>query len=566
MRRVLFKGTYTKVLLSLAIVIIPSFVLSAVINDRSVTLVKSQISDSIQQKTEYMMNALESEIERIHSIQKSFINDNDLQALNFRSDLFSQYEWTATVNQLYAKLQLVNSSSKYVKSTSIMMATIDKTLSSRERLIPLDHEDFEETIERMSQGLLFLPKGKRILLPLAYPSIKRPYILMTVEFDLDQLHKDLALLDNNAVAVSTTLLIDENGSILFDTNQEIEWNKQSLATLAAADSGEFQFGDFIVHRQKSAFLNWSLLTLYDEKTIWTPVTNLSKWYWILGTAATVSVVIFTYFIYRLVHRPMTRLLRMFRRVEDGNLPVVVNHDESDEFSYMVYQFNYMLQRIDHLIEQNYEKTIRNQRMELKHLQSQINPHFLYNSLYVLYRMSQEENYEGVTAMSKHLGDYFKFLTRTSGDLIPLQQEVEHAKTYAAIQQIRFGERIHCYFHMEGQLDGWHVPRLIIQPLIENAYQHGHRNTYEEGWIKVEVLGDKGQVTIKVSDNGTGMSSEEMEAWNSQLKMDMDTRESDGMWNVHRRIQLILGSSSGLTLATDESGGLRARIDIKREEE
>ncbi|WP_185602312.1 sensor histidine kinase [Paenibacillus sp. 598K] len=565
MHLISFKRTYTKILLSLAIVLIPTFVLSAVINDRSVTLVKSQISDSIQQKTEYMMNTLEAEIERIHSIQKSFINDNDLQSLNFRSSLFSRYEWTTTVNQLHTKLQLVNSSSKYVKSTSIMMATIDKTLSSRERLIPLDQEDFDNTIEKMSQGLLFLPKGKSILLPLAYPSVKRPYILMTVEFDLDQLHRDLALLDNHAVAVSTTLLIDETGSILFDTNQDIELNKQSLAAIAAADSGGFKFGNYIVHRQKSAFLNWSLVTLFDEKTIWTPVTDLNKWHWILGAAATISVVIFSYFIYRLVHRPMARLLRMFRRVQDGNLPVVVNHDESDEFSYMFYQFNYMLQRIDHLIEQNYEKTIRNQRMELKHLQSQINPHFLYNSLYVLYRMSQEENYEGVTAMSKHLGDYFKFLTRTSGDVISLHQEVEHAKTYAAIQQIRFGERIHCYFQMEGQLDGWHVPRLIIQPLIENAYQHGHRDTYEDGWIKIEVVGDKESLTIKVSDNGTGMSGEGMEAWNSQLKMDIDTREGDGMWNVHRRIRLILGDSSGLTLSTDESGGLLARIDIQREE-
>ncbi|WP_270168457.1 sensor histidine kinase [Paenibacillus sp. SYP-B4298] len=558
-----FKSIYTKVLLSLCIVIIPIFILSIIINDVAAKLVKTQISDTMQQKTDYMLNSLESEIERIHQLQKYFINDIDLLALNFRNEYFTSYEWTSTVNRLNTKVQLINSSSKYVKSTSVMMTTINQTFSSKDGIIPLEQSEYSKIVAAMNQGMFVVPDGNRVWLPLAYPTIKKPYIVMAIEFDLDQFHKDMSLLDNNTV--STTWLMDDSGNLLINTNDAVSVNEEWRQQIQVTNSSELHFGNYIIHKQHSSLLGWSIITIFNERSIWTPVELLNRWYWILGAVAVLSIVMFSYFIYRLVHRPMKRLLRLFRKVEDGNFQLMINHDESDEFSYMYFQFDHMLGQIDQLIKQNYEKKIHNQRMELKHLQSQINPHFLYNSLYVLYRMSQEENYEGVTEMSKHLGDYFKFLTRTSGDLISLKQEIEHAKTYAAIQQIRFGERIRCRFHVEGEIEDWQVPRLIIQPLIENAYQHGHRNTYEDGTIEVEVTASKKEVHISISDNGIGLKQEELDQWDLRKMANIDEGNGDGIWNVHRRIQLILGDQNGLMLQNNEGGGLCVNITLQRKD-
>lgn len=563
MRVFSIKRIYTKVLLSLCVVIVPIFILSIIINYTGAGLVKSQISDTMQQKTDYMLNSLESEIERIHQLQKYFIDDVDLLSLNFRNEYFTSYEWTTTVNRLNTKVQLLNSSSKYVKSTSVMMTNINQTLSSTDGIIPLDHAEYNRIVEAMNQGMLVVPDGDSVWLPLAYPIIKRPYIVMAIEFDLDKFHNDISLLDNHTV--STTWLIDDKGTILFNTNDAITIDDKWKEQIQSTNSSELHFGNYIIHKQHSSLLNWSMVTIFDEKSIWTPVELLNKWYWLLGVVAAISIVLFSYFIYQLVHRPMTRLLRSFRRVQDGDLQLTINHNESDDFSYMYHHFNHMMGQIDHLIKQNYEKTIHNQRMELKHLQSQINPHFLYNSLYVLYRMSQEENYEGVTEMSKHLGDYFKFLTRTSGDLIELKQEIEHAKTYAAIQQIRFGERIRCEFQVEGEIEYWQVPRLIVQPLIENAFQHGHRDTYEDGIIVIGVKASQYECRISVYDNGIGLKQEELDKWNERILTNFDEGGGDGIWNVHRRIQLILGSQSGLTLQNNENGGLCVVITIHREE-
>lgn len=562
-----FRSVYSKVLLALCIVIIPAFILSLFINSIGANLVKSQISETMQQKTQYMLGTLESEVERINQLQRFFINDADLQALNFRSEFFTTYEWTETVNRLDVKLQMLNSSSKYLRSTTIMMPNMGKSLSTNAGMQELDQQQYRDTAAFLESGQLLMYTGGRLFLPLPYPTAKRPQFILMAEFESARIQQDIQLLDSRLAG--TSLLLAGDGQVLFNTNEAFPVDAGWLAMLQGSGSAEQHSAPYVAHRQQSPLLQWSLVTIVDESTIWTPVRQLNAWYWVLGLVSAASIVVFAYFIYRLVHRPMMLLIRSFRQVEGGSMggnrsfPII--RKQEDEFSFVYQQFNDMLERIDRLIKQNYEKTIHSQKTELKQLQSQINPHFLYNSLYVLYRLSQEENYEGVTQLSKHLGDYFKFITRTKSDIIPLQQELAHAESYAAIQQIRFGERIRCRFHSEGELGSWQVPRLIIQPLVENAFQHGLKDCYEDGVIQVDVSVNAEEARIVVHDNGCGLTPEELNDWNASFISGSYMGASDGIWNVHRRLNLLFGANSGLHMDLNDAGGLRITMTIRHEE-
>lgn len=244
--------------------------------------------------------------------------------------------------------------------------------------------------------------------------------------------------------------------------------------------------------------------------------------------------------------------------------MVIRRRGKDEFHYLYEHFNHMASQLKKLIQEVYEQTIHSQKSELKQLQSQINPHFLYNSLYILYRMAQDEDCGGVSTLSKHLGDYFKFITQNKTDIIPLENEIHHAQTYTAIQQTRFSNRISCSFEIIGSSGGWEVPRLIIQPILENAFVHGLADVYDGGVMNTRNIVEPLKVIIEVTDNGIGMSDEQLDEWGRRLQMAQmtdDSENSNGMWNVHRRLVLHYGHSSGLQIKSNDLGGLTVVIEI-----
>ena len=134
---------------------------------------------------------------------------------------------------------------------------------------------------------------------------------------------------------------------------------------------------------------------------------------------------------------MKKLVSAFKRVETGELKFSIQHNASDEFQYLYTRFNAMLEYINNLIDQVYTQKIMSQKAELKQLQSQINPHFLFNSFFILQRMIQSEDKENAINFCGFLGQYFQYVTRNSIDEMPFYKEVQHARNYLEIQAIRF---------------------------------------------------------------------------------------------------------------------------------
>jgi two-component system sensor histidine kinase YesM len=208
-----------------------------------------------------------------------------------------------------------------------------------------------------------------------------------------------------------------------------------------------------------------------------------------------------------------------------------------------------------------------QKAELKQLQSQINPHFLYNSFFILKRRIKTGDNESAMYFAEKMGNYFRFITRSASDEVPLKQEVEHAGIFAEIQGMRFSNRIKVNFdELPQRYENVIVPRLILQPLIENAFVHGLEDLEENGLLDVRFKEEAGLLRIIVEDNGQNMPEDYIENINKALETRTDNTEMTGMFNIHRRLRLKFGGESGLKLTRGELGGLKVSVNIVYSEE
>lgn len=280
-----------------------------------------------------------------------------------------------------------------------------------------------------------------------------------------------------------------------------------------------------------------------------------------------SCILFFIGVYRLIHRPLYQLTTAFEELEKGNFSVVIKDTRNADFAYLFQAFNNMTFKLNRLIEQDYNQKMLLQKAELKQLQAQINPHFLFNSFFMLQRMIKMGLSEESQEMASALGKYFRYLTRNNMDNVTLETEYEHAKTYAYIQGLRFEGRIQIEFEdLPAEFKNLSVPKLILQPLLENAFKYGLNNKMENGLLKVHFLHSRESLTIIVDDNGEELTDELLRSLEEKLNTAKNTStdyEMTGLLNIQRRLAIFSDYTYSLTISRSDMGGLRVSIWLRK---
>lgn len=272
--------------------------------------------------------------------------------------------------------------------------------------------------------------------------------------------------------------------------------------------------------------------------------------------------LFIAYLNHLINKPLQLLKKCFAEVQNRNLSQIIPYTYKDEFNDIYQGYNSMVTELDFLINEVYEKQIFAQKTELKYLQSQINPHFLYNNFYILHRLIKMGKSEKAEELSKALGQYFQYITRSAQDNIELDQEVSHAQAYANIQQIRFGERVRIVIDAPPAfVRQLKVPRIILQPLLENAFEHGLKNMEGGGLVHIGFEAADGVLHIVAEDNGD-CDANTMDQLTALLDASDSIAETTAIINIHRRLRLLFGEGSGLTLTQSPLGGMRITMYIE----
>ncbi|EMS72256.1 sensor histidine kinase [Ruminiclostridium cellobioparum] len=562
---------FGRLVITFLIIIIPIYGLAIYMYNWGLSTVKIEISKSTIAQVSFYLEGLEKEIERMKTLQYDCLNDENLNKLAIRSQIMSIYESTESMRQLQQRLVTIRNSSVYIKNVSAHILPINRTISSNSGLDDLNVEKFKDI--RVPAGLggaqIISYKGGLYLSTLQKRDLLGSNPLYSIEIELDEDVFRQALTQFNTYNGSGSILISivDKGII---SNQKDVGNTYEIKNIidkinTDTDSGtEYvniqQKGYYVVHA-RSTYLNMILLKYIPQEYVMKPIKNFNIWVWVFSVAVIIIILIYSFSTYKFMHKPLVQLVKSFRKVESGDLQVAITHDSNSEFGYLYKRFNDMVKNLNNLIDQVYNQRILMQRAELKQLQSQINPHFLYNSLFMINTMASIGD-ENLVPFSRYLGEYFRFVTRNSADYIPLIDEINHAKVYTNIQLMRFAKRLRVDFgECPEKYHNIKVPRLILQPIIENAFEHGIERKKNSGIVSVYFEENDKQLNIIVEDNGNDMTDEGLSDLKKALENTTEDLEITGILNINRRIKLVFGENSGLAVSRSEMGGLKVILKI-----
>ena len=243
-------------------------------------------------------------------------------------------------------------------------------------------------------------------------------------------------------------------------------------------------------------------------------------------------------------------------------------EKTAELNEVSVTFNEMAERLSHLIDREYKARLLAADAEKKALQYQISPHFLYNTYFQLRNLILLEEKDQAQRLADLMGRYLRYIVRRKDASATLGDEMDHARNYADIQRMRFGDRIEVHYDIpEGVWRDMEVPRLLVQPLIENSFSHGLKEVEANGLIRLSLRQAEGTVEISVEDNGESFPDSNLQALREAVTQKGDSAE-DGvaLRNIHRRLQLYFGPESGLFFARSSLGGLQVTIRIRNGKE
>lgn len=273
--------------------------------------------------------------------------------------------------------------------------------------------------------------------------------------------------------------------------------------------------------------------------------------------------------FRQVYIPLRQLLiEAFGETEAGNLGYRISTRTDTPFASIFASYNHMMERMEKYVEKELQQQILVSRANLKQLQAQINPHFLYNSYYTLYRLIKRGDRENSMRMANYLGQFFQYVTRNAEDEKKLKDEVAHARTYAQIQRIRFGDMLDVRISDPDEaIAEVYVPRLILQPLLENAFKYVY-DTQAEDTMVLSVsfcVRSASDFDILVENSGS-IGEDVLRNLQTRIESIDDGVETTALINIHRRLKLFFGPASGLCLSRSSLGGLCVCMHIQDERE
>ncbi|MBJ6363029.1 sensor histidine kinase [Paenibacillus sp. GCM10012307] len=327
---------------------------------------------------------------------------------------------------------------------------------------------------------------------------------------------------------------------------------------------------------KSAFTNWTTIgvflkreSVFEAREIQFYIVSFVFLVCLFGIAA-------SYLLSHSISRPIGQLTNFMQKAESGDLLIRYIGERRDEVGMLGRSFNRMLTEISKLIHLTERQERQKREAELRTLTAHIRPHFLYNTLDTIHWMARRRDAEDVAEVVESLSKLFRIGLSKGSDRIPLAEELAHVESYMKIQRIRYRDKL--AFTEEIQQDALHyyVPKLVLQPLVENAIYHGIKERRGPGVITLVVSEEDGLLMMRVSDNGAGIKWDKLESIRSGLAKaggaGMTAPEEDasaqvqgyGLVNVHERIRLTYGDEYGLTIDSEFGAGTTVTIVLPAE--
>jgi two-component system sensor histidine kinase YesM len=396
-----------------------------------------------------------------------------------------------------------------------------------------------------------------------------PIGLIVFESNLNVIKKAVENMDS--ATKGSTIIVDEHKQVIYDSGEKLIGH--NLADDEAVKKATDAQGSFPLVKDRKPYLisystsvntGWTVY-IYIPTKVLTAEASTTRNITILVTLIIIGFALFISIIisYALT-RPLRKMAFLMREVQLGNLNVGFNVKYRDEIGLLGNHFNRMILRIKQLIDEVYSGQKRKREAEIKVLQSQINPHFIYNTLETIRMMAEINDDEKVASMAYILGSLLRYSIINVTETVTVAQELEHLENYIYLQNVRFKDKFHLVVLLADELKQYRILKLMLQPIVENAIYHGLEKIEGHSEITIQSHQDESFLYITISDNGEGIDLNALQLLNDRISnpsSQADTRHGIGLSNVNDRIQLYYGEEYGLKIESAEGTGTRITLRL-----
>jgi len=352
---------------------------------------------------------------------------------------------------------------------------------------------------------------------------------------------------------------------------------KSFLTQTALDSNIVKTGGTkaLVSKTQIERLDWTLLSEANLNLFTQDLANILLLVVVMLITIIILEVTMALALNRLITTPIMKLKRGVEEISKGNFDYRFKMKTGDEIGLFAESFNHMSAQIKKLLTDVAREEKKKREYELALIQQQIKPHFLYNTLDIILKLSQLGQERKAQKVTRRLADYYRNSLSGGADIIPVKEELNITLDYLELQKLRYSDVFNYKVEVSEHLEGIVIPKLSLQPLVENAIEHGFKYLSEPGLIRIyEVLGEGGsdsqdQYQIILSDNGVGMEADKVERLNQMLSQALTTQEqqgvkSFGIKNVNHRLKLFFGDAYGLHIVSEIGKGTDIVIKLPKE--
>ncbi|MDQ0205721.1 sensor histidine kinase [Alkalicoccobacillus murimartini] len=554
---------FKKAVIVLLILLIPTLILYSYSNYVTEQVIKEEIHSRNVNRLEVSANRLDADLEQISQFLMALSIDSDISSLR-NIDLYSPYDAVVLKEKVSNKLLTYQQLSRLLVDVSIYMPNNESVITTM-ATFPGQPNDLSESWSYISdvENSREIWTNEYFLRHVRYPTNNQQIgneVVIEARVYVDSIRKHLAELES--ADLNDAFLIHNQFGRITSRNHTYKPENSNMKEEMKGDSGTLQLTyngkQHLVSYVQSEALGWTLVDYVPLEEVLSPVYKSR--HLLYGSVALMVLLGFIsgWLLYKNIHIPIRQLKDGIKRIKRSDYSVRMEIGIQNEFSSLMSGFNEMTVQIQTLIEQVYEEKIRSQEASLKLLQAQINPHFLYNCLFYIKNMAKVQQTDAVEAMALHLGQYFRYRTKVEEENTHLSEEMDLISTFLAIHSLR--KRSLTYsISIPKQMEDLIIPRLLIQPIVENAVVHAIEKLEGNGHITITGGILKNGYFVAVDDNGKGLMDHERKVLKNELELDEMLEGSYGMRNVHHRLKGRYGGTSGLSIEESKLGGLRVEL-------
>ena len=295
-------------------------------------------------------------------------------------------------------------------------------------------------------------------------------------------------------------------------------------------------------------MSWRVIDAVPLDSLLTGQAAINRFAVLMGVAACAFSLLLSFFLSRTLSKPISVLSKAMEQVSHGNLNQSVAIRSNDEIAVLYVGFNNLMEKVNSLLEEIYYKQEEKNRYQFQLLQSQIKPHFLYNTLETIKSLVDLGLNQTASEAISAIAFFYRISLNNGSDIISVQKELELSKQYMYIQKLRYHEYLDYRINACGGLENCYIPKLTLQPILENAIYHGIKEKQEKGMIEIRIESRDHDLIFTVTDNGVGMSEAALRELQGSIQASTggNTR-SFGLRSINRRIQLLYGKQYGIAV-------------------